>query len=89
MFDRLEDTLLRFEEVLSLLSEPDVASDPKRFQALMKEQSDLAPVVETYKGYKKCNQDIEDSLSMLQEEAEEEMRDMLKEELNSSRARAE
>ncbi|MCD7981152.1 MAG: peptide chain release factor 1 [Clostridiales bacterium] len=89
MFDRLEDTLLRFEEVLSLLSEPDVASDPKRFQALMKEQSDLAPVVEAYKGYKKCNQDIEDSLSMLQDESDEEMREMLKEELNASKTRAE
>ncbi|MCC8081003.1 MAG: peptide chain release factor 1 [Lachnospiraceae bacterium] len=86
MFDRLEDTLLRFEEVLSLLSEPDVASDPKRFQALMKEQSDLAPVVEAYKEYKKCNQDIEDSLAMLQEESDEEMRDMLKEELNDAKA---
>ncbi|MCD7922729.1 MAG: peptide chain release factor 1 [Clostridiales bacterium] len=86
MFDRLEDTLLRFEEVLSLLSEPDVASDPKRFQALMKEQSDLAPVVEAYKEYKKCNRDIEDSLAMLQEESDEEMREMLKEELNDARA---
>ena len=39
MFDRLEDTLVRFEELLSMLSEPDVANDPKRFQKLMKEQS--------------------------------------------------
>ncbi|MCC8029347.1 MAG: peptide chain release factor 1 [Lachnospiraceae bacterium] len=89
MFDRLEDTLLRFEEVLSLLSEPDVASDPKRFQALMKEQSDLSPLVEAYKAYKTCNQDIDDSLAMLQEESDDEMREMLKEELNASKARAE
>ena len=45
MFDRLEDTLVRFEELLSMLSEPDVANDPKRFQKLMKEQADLAPIV--------------------------------------------
>ena len=49
MFDRLEDTLVRFEELLSMLSEPDVANDPKRFQKLMKEQADLAPIVEAYK----------------------------------------
>ena len=56
MFDRLEDTLVRFEELLSMLSEPDVANDPKRFQKLMKEQADLAPIVEAYKEYKenKC-----------------------------------
>ncbi|MCD7865095.1 MAG: peptide chain release factor 1 [Clostridiales bacterium] len=89
MFDRLEDTLLHFEEVLSLLSEPDVASDPKRFQELMKEQSDLAPVVEAYKEYKKCKQDIEDSLAMLQEESDEEMRELLKEELSDSKTRVE
>ena len=52
MFDRLEDTLVRFEELLSMLSEPDVANDPKRFQKLMKEQADLAPIVEAYKEYK-------------------------------------
>ena len=89
MFDKLEDTLLRFDELLSLLSEPDVANDPRRFQKLMKEQSDLAPVVETYKEYKQCNQNIEDSLAMLQEESDEEMRELAKEELNESKARVE
>ena len=89
MFDKLEDTLLRFEEVLSLLSEPDVASDQKRFQSLMKEQSDLAPIVEAYKEYKQCKQSIEDSLVMLQEESDEEMRELAKEELNDSKARVE
>ena len=74
MFDRLEDTLVRFEELLSMLSEPDVANDPKRFQKLMKEQADLAPIVEAYKEYKENKQNIEDSLAMLQEESDEELR---------------
>ena len=47
MFDKLEDTLVRYEELMSELSEPDVANDPNRFRKLMKEQSDLTPVVET------------------------------------------
>ena len=89
MFDKLEDILVRFEEILSMLSEPDVASDQKRFQKLMKEQSDLAPIVEAYKEYKQCNQNIEDSLAMLQEESDEEMRELAKEELNDSKARVE
>ena len=38
MFDRLEDLVLRYEEVMNLLSEPDVANDNARFRALMKEQ---------------------------------------------------
>ena len=81
MFDRLEDTLVRFEELLSMLSEPDVANDPKRFQKLMKEQADLAPIVEAYKEYKENKQNIEDSLAMLQEESDEELRELAKEEL--------
>ncbi len=87
MFDRLEDAVLRFEELLSLLSEPDVASDSRRFQALMKEQGDLAPVVEAYREYKQCNQNIEDSLFLLQEESDEELRELAKEELNEAKAR--
>ena len=54
MFDKLEDLLQRFEEVLNELSEPSVTSDQKRFTALMKEQSDLTPIVEAYKEYKQC-----------------------------------
>ena len=80
MFDKLEDLLRRFEEILNELSEPDVTSNQQRFQALMKEQSDLTPIVEAYKEYKKCNQDIEDSIAMLEEEKDPEMREMLKEE---------
>ena len=33
MFDKLEDTVARYEELMNELSEPDVANDPNRFQA--------------------------------------------------------
>lgn len=89
MFDKLEDLLIRFEELMSELSEPDVANNPDRFRRLMKEQSDLSPIVEAYKEYKQCRQNIEDSLTMLEEESDEEMREMAKEELNEARRRVE
>ena len=89
MFDKLEDLLHHYEELMNTLSEPDVANDPKRFQKLMKEQSDLAPIVDAYKEYKQCKQNIEDSLAMLDEESDEEMRALAKEELNDSKARVE
>ena len=85
MFDKLEDLIGRYEELMGLLNEPNVANDQKRFRALMKEQSDLAPIVEAYKEYKKRNQDVEDSLAMLEEESDEDMREMLKEELNDAK----
>ena len=89
MFDKLDDTLRHYEELMNTLSEPDVANDAARFRKLMKEQSDLAPIVETYKEYKHCKQNIEDSLAMLKEESDEEMRELAKEELNDSKARLE
>ena len=89
MFDKLDDLLHRFEEILNELSEPDVTSNQDRFRALMKEQSDLQPLVDAYKEYKGRKQDIEDSLLMLEEESDEDMREMLKEELADSKKRVE
>lgn len=89
MFDRLEDLLRKFEEIMNELSEPSVAENQERFRSLMKEQSDLTPIVNAYKEYKKCNQDIEDSLAMLDEESDEDMREMLKEELADAKKRVE
>ena len=89
MFDRLEDLVLRYEEVMNLLSEPDVANDNARFRALMKEQAELAPIVEAYKQYTSHKQNIEDSLALLDEETDEEMKELAKEELNESKAEVE
>ena len=85
MFDKLEDLLIRYEELMSELAEPGVADDAVRFKRLMKEQSDLSPIVEAYSEYKKSKQDIEDSLEMLEAESDEEMREMLKEELSDAK----
>ena len=89
MFDRLDDLLIRYEEVMGELQEPGAADDQQRFRRLMKEQSDLAPIVEAYSEYRKCKQNIDDSLAMLEEESDEEMRELAKEELNESRKRVE
>jgi len=89
MFDKLEDLLIRFEEIMGELNEPNVTDNQKRFRSLMKEQSDLTPIVEAYKEYKKRNQDVEDSLAMLEIEDDEDMRDMLKEELSDAKKRIE
>ena len=89
MLDKLEDLLIHFEEIMSELAEPNVANNQERFRMLMKEQSDLTPIVEAYKEYKKSKQDIEDSLALLDEETDEDMKEMLKEELASAKKRVE
>ena len=89
MFDKLEDLRIRLDEILNELQEPDVANDQNRFRKLMKEQNDLTPIVEAYNEYKECKQAIEDSLEMLEEESDEEMRERAKEELNNNKKRVE
>ena len=89
MFDRLDDILIRYQQVLEELNDPEVVNDQARFRKLMKEQTDLTPLAEKYTEYKQTKQDIEDSLEMLETESDEEMREMAKEELAESKSRLE
>lgn len=89
MFDKLEGLQNRFQEILHELSDPGIADDQNRFRSLMKEQSELAPIVETYEKYKKAEKEIDDSLEMLNDEKDEEMRSLIKEELSNARAQKE
>ena len=81
MFDRLDDMLRHYEELMLELNNPSVAEDQRKFRKLMKEQADLAPIVDAYKQYKQAKQDVEDSLALLDEESDEEMKELAKEEL--------
>ena len=86
MFDRLDDILIRYQQIMEELNDPDVVNDQKHFRKLMKEQSDLQPLVEKYTEYKNTKQTIEDSLEMLEVEDDEEMKEMLKEELSEAKS---
>ena len=89
MFDRLDDILIHYEELMQELNSPSLAEDQNRLRKLMKEQSDLAPIVEAYREYKQAKQDVEDSLALLEEESDEEMRELAKEELSDAKKRIE
>ena len=89
MFDRLEDIVIRLEEILRQLNEPGVADDPAGFQKLMKEQAELQPIADAYLEYKKNQQTIQDSLELLESENDEDMREMLKEELSEAKRQEE
>ena len=61
----------------------------RNLENLWKEQADLAPIVEAYKNYKQAHQDVEDSVALLEEESDEEMRELAKEELADAKKRIE
>ena len=86
MFDKLDDILKRYDEIMEQINDPNVVNDQDNFRKLMKEQSDLTPIVESYKKYKEAKQTVEDSLAILEEESDEEMRELAKEELNEAKA---
>ncbi len=85
MFDRLEDLVARLDELQLSLSDPSIISNQDRFRSLMKEQAELSPIVEKYLEYKGAKQTVEDSLMMLDEESDEELREMAKEELSEAK----
>ena len=89
MFDRLDDILIHYEELMQELNNPSVAEDQNRFRKLMKEQADLADLVEAYTQYKKAKQTVEESVALIEEESDEEMREMAKEELSDAKKRIE
>ena len=87
MFDKLEDLLIRFQEIEDEMMSPDVLNDQNHYKKLRKEHSDLGEIVEKYKEYKANQKSIEDSLALLDEESDEELRELAKEELNECKQR--
>lgn len=89
MFDRIEELVDKLDTINNQLTDPDVVTDQNRFRKLMKEQSDLVPIVDKYKEYKEAKTTIDDSLEILEEESDEELREMAKEEMNDAKSRLE
>ena len=88
MFDRIADLETRFEELESLLSDPEVLANQGEFRKLSKEHSGLAELIAAYREYKKVLADIGDNKELLKE-PDQEMREMAQAELESLEERRE
>jgi len=89
MFDRLERTLARYEEILVLLSDPDVIRDQQKYKALGKERRDLTPIVEAYTEYRKLRAEAENLEQLVHGQSDPELREMAETELPEARAKLE
>lgn len=85
MFGRLQELVNRYEELGFRLNEPQVIGDQALWQKMMREHAGLMPLVETYQRYKKAKLDAEEAKLLLEEEKDEELRQLAKEELAESR----
>lgn len=81
MLDRLQALADRYEKLSELLCDPDVASDPKRLREYSKEQSDLQEAYEAFTEYKQVSAQLEDAKLMQGEKLDDEMREMVKMEI--------
>ena len=82
LLDRLEGLVSRYEEVSTLITDPAVIADQKRYVKLTKEYKDLGRIVEARKEYVGLLQNIEDAKEMMAMEDDAETKDMLRQELN-------
>ena len=81
MFDKLDEVAIRYEEVSRLISDPDIINNQSEWRKLMKEHSDITPIIEKYKEYKNAISGIADAEAMLNEKLEDDFRELVKEEL--------
>lgn len=78
---------MRYDEIMHLVSQPEIAGDGEKFQKLMKEANGIKPLVDAYIEYEKAEADKADALEVLKEESDEEMKELAKEELNDATER--
>ena len=89
MDEKLKEIEKKLNEIMKQLEDPDVVKDQERFRKLMKDQSDLIPIVEKYHEYQQAKQDVNDALAILDEETDDEMKEMAKEELSDAKKNVE
>lgn len=89
MFEKLDFTIDKYEELSGLVSDPEIISNQPKWQKLMKEMSELEPVVKAYKEYKNANKELEDSKELLEMESDEEMRELAKEDIKEQETKIE
>ncbi|CAM3458311.1 peptide chain release factor 1 [Marinicrinis lubricantis] len=89
MLDKLQAVADRYEKISELLCDPDVTNDTKRLRELSKEQSNMQETYDAYQEYKQVMEQHESAKSMLAEKLDDEMRELVKMELEELSERKE
>ncbi len=86
MFDKLETVVNRYEQIGEELTHPEVVSNNELFKKLMKEHSELTPIVEKYKEYKNAQNLEKGALELLSEAGlDKELKELAEEELKQAK----
>jgi peptide chain release factor 1 len=84
MFDKLSELENKYEELSEKINDPSTINNQNLWRNLMKEHSNLTPIIESYRTYTNLKQDIEEAKEMLGDTNDEEFRILIKEELKSN-----
>ncbi|MGL4911997.1 MAG: peptide chain release factor 1 [Romboutsia sp.] len=82
MLKKLEVLENKYSDLNDKISDPEIINDQKTWQKYMKEHSDLEPIVMKYREYSEVLSNISYSKEILQEESDEELRELAKMELS-------
>ncbi len=86
MFDKLETVVNRYEQISVELTRPEIVSNNEMFRKLMKEHSELTPIVEKYREYAAAKKTEADSLELLGESGlDKELKELAEEELKEAK----
>ena len=86
ILQKLDGLEARFEEVSTLITDPSVIADQKRFVKLTKEYKDLSDIMDARKRYIACLNSISEAKDILANETDPEMKEMAREELAENEA---
>nr|WP_330381848.1 peptide chain release factor 1 [Defluviitalea phaphyphila] len=85
MFDKLDEIVEKYEILSQKISDPEIINNQSEWQKMMKEYSDMRPLVEKYKEYKKTKEAIEEANMLLEDNLEEDFKQLVKEELSGNK----
>lgn len=90
MFEKLENVVIRMDDINNELADPAVVSDMEKYTALMKELKQIQPVVEKYREYKAAIEEYEESKALLDEGGlDPDFKELVSETLTESKAQSE
>ena len=82
MFDKLDFIVEKYQELSLKVSDPEVINDQPVWQKYIKEMGEMEPIVKKYEEYKKAKEGLRDAKDLVENETDEEMRDLAKMEIN-------
>lgn len=89
MLEKLESTEQRYIQIEEELALPETFSNNEKYTALMKEYKNLTPIIEKYREYKQAKQENEEAYSMLEEQLDADMKELVSSELKETKLRME